>query len=170
MNDRILQLARDAIERAGFEIVHLAIDGRRNIRARVDREGGINIGDCTTLNKAVRQALADDGLDPGSFHVEVQSPGIDRPLVRDSDYARFAGQDVAVRLKVKRGDRRAFRGKLVGLEAGQVKVECPEGPLSFDLAREVEEVRLDPKLSVPTEGEVNDRRNFKRQSGRHKRK
>jgi ribosome maturation factor RimP len=168
LGDTILRLARDAIERAGFDVIRLQMDGRRNIRIWVDRDpGGVNVSDCTTLNRVARAALDADGLDSGGFQFEVMSPGIDRLLCRDKDFVRFAGQEISVRLKVKRGDRRAFKGKLVGFEHGVVKIDGPEGPFSFDLAREVEEVRLAPTLAFPTEGQLAERR---ASSGRHKKR
>lgn len=168
MIELILRLAREAIEGRGFDIVKLQMDGRRNIRAWVDRDpGGISIADCSALNRVVRDALEADGLDPGGFQIEVLSPGVDRLLCRDKDFVRFAGKLVEVRLKVKRGDRRAFKGTLVGLEHGQVKLDTAEGPFAFDLAREVDEVRLAPVLAFPTPGELAERR---QQSGRHKRR
>jgi len=125
----------------------------------VDRDpGGVALADCTLLARSFNRALEEDGLDPGEFHLEVSSPGVDRVLTRDEDFDRFAGERVRVRLREKRDGRARFRGTLVGRdEAGRVLIDArppadapPEAePERLALARdELREVRLDPELKV----------------------
>ncbi|MCO5169952.1 MAG: ribosome maturation factor RimP [Planctomycetes bacterium] len=155
----IIALVERAVEAAGFEVVQVKVDARRNVRVWVDREqGGVAVQDCTRLTRRIRDVFEEDGLDPGSFQVEVQSPGLDRLLVREKDFARFAGKQVTVRLRVKRGERRQFKGPLVGLAGGLVRVTEGQETFAFDLAREVEEVRLVPEVAFPTAAELSQRR------------
>lgn len=180
--DFIAKLVRASIERGGFEVVDLRVDVHRRVRAWVDREpSGVSVADCTSLSRALRRDLEVEGIDSGSFHLEVLSPGVDRLIARAKDVARFAGQDVTVRLRAKRGDRRVFTGVLEGCDghedAGDLRlhVRAPAGEAgdarwTFDLAGEVEEVRLRPKLSIPSAGEQAARRAAaKSKSGRRKR-
>jgi ribosome maturation factor RimP len=157
--DSIIALVERAIEGAGFEVVQVKVDGRRNVRCWVDRDpGGIGVQECSYLTRRMREVFEADGLDPGSFQFEVLSPGVDRLLVRPKDFVRFAGKAVTVRLRVKRGERRQFKGTLVGLADGLVRVAEGDETLAFDLAREVDEVRLVPEVAFPTAGELAQRR------------
>jgi ribosome maturation factor RimP len=166
--DPVIALVTRAVEGAGFEVVQVKIDARRNIRAFVDRDpGGVMVQDCTTLTRRIRDVIEADGLDPGSFHIEVLSPGLDRLLVRERDFVRFAGKLINVRLKVKRGDRRQFKGTLVGYEApGRFRLQEGTETFLFDLEREVDEVRLVPDVPFPTAAELSQRH----QSSRHKKR
>lgn len=168
MNDEpIIALVARAIEGAGFEVVQVKVDARRNVRVWVDREvGGVAVHDCTTLTRRLRDVFEADGLDPGSFQFEVLSPGLDRLLVRERDFQRFTGKQVSVRLRIKRGDRRQFKGTLVGFDAGLVRVAEGAETFAFDLAREVDEVRLVPEvIGFPTAAELSQRRE---QNERHR--
>lgn len=138
----------------------MKVDALRNVRVWVDREvGGVAVQDCTSLTRLIRDVFEADGLDPGSFHFEVNSPGLDRLLVRERDFVRFAGKEVTVRLRVKRGDRRQFKGTLVGIDKGLVRVKEGNETLAFDLGREIEEVRLVPVLvGFPTAAELSQRK------------
>jgi ribosome maturation factor RimP len=157
--DPLIALIHRAIEAAGFEVVQAKIDGRRNIRVWVDREvGGVTVSECSTLTRRIRDTFEEDGLDPGSFQIEILSPGLDRLLVREKDFARFAGKQVVLRLKIKRGDRRQFKGTLQGMELGRVRLTEGTETHAFDLAREVDEVRLVPDVPFPTAAQLAERR------------
>ncbi|MEZ0229098.1 MAG: ribosome maturation factor RimP [Planctomycetota bacterium] len=144
------RLANAAVAAAGFEVVQVKIDGRRHMRIWIDKDPeGVKIADCVACNRAVLHAFGDEGIDPGTFHVEVLSPGLDRVLTRDKDYTRFAGSQVIVLLLNKRGDRRKFRGRLVGLVGGKITIKNDDPPhddLGFEKA-EIDEVRVVPNLS-----------------------
>ena len=146
-----LELVTHVIEDAGFEVIQVKTLGRTIIRTWIDREpGGVNVSDCTALSRAVRGAFEDAELDPGEFEIEINSPGLDRPLTRDKDFTRFAGEKVAVRLKEKRETRKNFKGTLLGLEEGEVAVRGPDEEWRF--ARdEIAEVRLIPNLPAFTD-------------------
>ncbi len=168
MNDEpIIALVTRAVEDAGFEVVQVKVDARRNVRVWVDREvGGVAVQDCTALSRRMRDVFEADGLDPGSFQFEVLSPGLDRLLVRERDFVRFTGKQVSVRLRIKRGDRRQFKGQLAGFDAGLVRVTEGSETFAFDLAREIDEVRLVPEVSgFPTAAELSQRRE---QGDRHR--
>lgn len=141
-------LIEKAAATTGFEIVDVRIDGRRHIRVWIDKEPeGIKVQDCTTVTKAIKRTFEEDGLEPGAFHLEVLSPGLDRPLTRDKDYARFAGSVVWVHLAKKRGDRRKFKGRLVGLREAKVVIVEQDTHQEMAFAHdEIDETRIVPDV------------------------
>lgn len=147
MSDRIVELVTRVIEEQGFEIVKLRNNPATRIRAWIDRDPeGVTIKDCTDLSRSLRDAFEREGLDPGDYAFEIQSPGVDRLLAREKDFVRFAGQQVKVRLHEKRPElaRKNFTGQLVGLEEGEVVVDGDD-TWRFGLD-EIEEARLVPRL------------------------
>ncbi len=145
---RLAQIVTAAIEEPGFEVVRLHNHPPHVVRVWVDRDpGGPGIEDCRQLMRAIRNAIEEEGDDPGDYQVEVQSPGLDRPLVRAKDYERFAGQQVQVTLKEKVEGRRNFKGALIGLQEGEVVVQGPDGAEPWRWSqRDVKETRLVPDL------------------------
>ena len=147
--DRIERGIEAVVTRLGFELV--AVDrggGRRRplLRLRVDRPGGIpgrselNVDDCAVISREVRDWLDETGAAGESYILEVSSPGVERPLVRQSDYDRFAG--LAVRLRgfgPLAGSERQVEGILRGVvEEGDdgpvVVLEAEDGELRVPLA------------------------------------
>jgi len=152
MNESLMDVVRQLVESKasalGFEIVLLKVEKTRRIQCMIDREpDGVTINDCTALSRAVSSALEDSELDPGSFHVEVMSPGLNRPLVRDKDFVRFRGRPVRVTLRQKRDGRKNFPGTLVGLEADAVVIRLEASGEEAAFSRsDVKEIRLIPDL------------------------
>jgi ribosome maturation factor RimP len=169
--ERVTTLLTQAIETNGYEVIQIKVDGRRHVRVWIDREPeGVNLQDCTMLNRAVRTAFEEDGLDSGTWGLEILSPGIDRPIVRDKDFARYAGEPVQIRLQDQGpGQRRRYKGTLVGLEDGHVLVTGAEDESWRWLRESVAEVRLDPKMPFPDAGKHEEHQKVKR-PGKHRRK
>lgn len=148
LEDTVTRLVRRAVEELGFEVVALKIDGRRHVRVWIDKDpGGVKVQDCADVNRAANRIVREDGLDPGAFQLEVLSPGLDRMLTRPKDFERFTGQTITVRIAHKRGDRRNWKGVLVGFRDGNVvlREEGHSNEESFRL-EEIEESRLVPDL------------------------
>src|SRR5262249_26749316 len=85
-------------------------------------DGTMTVEDCEAVSRALSPVL--DVADPieRAYRLEVSSPGIDRPLVRRSDFARFAGQRIKVELAVPRAGQRRFRGLLLGVDGDQARI------------------------------------------------
>ncbi|RMG16741.1 MAG: ribosome maturation factor RimP [Planctomycetota bacterium] len=165
-------LIEGTVADAGCELVLLRQLPGRRIEVVVDREPeGVGVDDLVGLTRGIHAAFEDAGLDPGAYCIEVLSPGLDRPLVRDKDFVRFAGARVHVKLRDKRliDDRKNFKGRLVGLEGDEIVVEDPdpkaEGPWRFPRA-EVREVRLIPDVPTPREAPAGKRTRKPRKSRR----
>ena len=85
-------------------------------------DGTMTIEDCETVSRALSPVL--DVADPidRAYHLEVSSPGIDRPLVRRSDFERYAGSQVKIEMAVAVDGRRRFRGYLLGVEGEAARI------------------------------------------------
>jgi ribosome maturation factor RimP len=92
-------------------------------------DGTFTIEDCEAASRALSPALDVEDPISSAYRLELSSPGIDRPLVRESDFARYAGHEVKIEMDVPVAGRKRFRGELLGAEGSdaKVKVQDPGG-------------------------------------------
>jgi ribosome maturation factor RimP len=91
-----------------------------------DETGRFTIVDCEKLSKDVSPALDVEDPIEREYHLEVSSPGIDRPLVRAGDFNRWAGYDAKVEMAVPVAGRKRFRGIVRGAEGGEAVIALPD--------------------------------------------
>src|SRR3954465_7745139 len=129
----------------GYELVELqAANGGRMLRLFIDKPGGINVEDCAAVSRQLSRVLEVEGIEYD--RLEVSSPGLDRPLRKGSDFARFTGQKADVRMRTPDATgRRRFVGILRGAEDGRVAMEFEGQTVRLELD-DVERARLVPEL------------------------
>jgi len=128
------------IEALGFELVEVRWRGsarRPLLQVRIDRPDsgpgtGVTVDDCAAVSRAVEPWLEGHSEVPERYVLEVSSPGVERPLVRDRDFERFRGERIALRgHDVLAGRSRRLEGELLGLEAGSgsaaIRIRLPDG-------------------------------------------
>ena len=128
----------------GFELVDLESSPRgRVIRVFIDKPSGVDVEDCARLSNHLIRLFAVEGID--YERLEVSSPGLDRPLKREEDFARFAGSPAWIRLRSPRDNVRKFQGTLKGVDAHAVLIDTPRGMISLPF-EEIERARLIPQI------------------------
>lgn len=130
---RLTEVIEPEAKTLGFDLVRVKMIGSGDERAlQVMAEdpatGQLLVEQCMALSRGVSAAIdaIEDGgeeLVEGSYQLEVSSPGIDRPLTREKDFANWAGHEVNVSLNEPAGDHRRLRGELLGVEDGAVLIE-----------------------------------------------
>src|SRR5579871_4848897 len=122
MRETLLKLLEPAIEALGYELVELEFPPHL-LRIYIDREGGVTVDDCEIVSRQVSAVLDVEDPIPGAYTLEVSSPGLDRPLRKVADFARFAGEQARIELTLPIEGRRRFSGTLKGCEAEEVSIE-----------------------------------------------
>ena len=127
---RIAAIIEPALEDRGFRLVRVAMSGRegKTVQVMAERaDGTMTIEDCETISREISALL--DVQDPiaGAYRLEVSSPGIDRPLVRPSDFEDWVGHEAKIELKEPIDGRKRFRGCLEGFEDGEIRIEVDLG-------------------------------------------
>lgn len=128
-------LAEPIAERAGCVVVAVELlggAGAATLRVSVDRPGGVSIDDCTRVSRALSAALDEADPIPSAYTLEVGSPGMQRPVQRPEDFARFIGCEIRVK-RYGVETRRAARGRLAGLVDGRVRILTDAGPQEVPL-------------------------------------
>jgi len=141
----LAKVVEPAVAGMGYELVDVqASNGGRLLRLFIDKPGGVTIDDCASLSRHLTRVLAVEGID--YERLEVSSPGLDRPLRKEADFARFAGQKAEIRMRTADpSGRRRFVGVLRGAGAGQVSVEL-EGQTVRLALEDVDRAKLIPEL------------------------
>lgn len=140
--DRIAALIEPSLTAMGYDLVRVMIDGKRQARVQIMAErsdgSGMGVEDCAQISRHISALFEVEDPIEGSYTLEVSSPGIDRPLVKPADYARFAGHVAKVELKYARDNRRRFTGTIKGLEGDADKravvLDTEEGSVAFPLS------------------------------------
>ena len=138
----------------GYEVVRIRIGGGRQtvLQVMIERadRAPMTVDDCAVASRSVSARLDEDGLVAGDYALEVSSPGIDRPLVRLGDFARFAGFEAKVEMSEPLDGRRRFRGRLQGAGDGCVRMTVDDRDVSlpFDAIRAAKLVLTDELLAA----------------------
>jgi len=154
---RLADIVRPVIEGLGFELVRLRLQGGKTATLQImaDRpEGGITVDDCADISTAVSAVMdVEDPLEE-AYHLEVSSPGIDRPLTRLKDFATFEGYEARLETTELIDGRRRFKGVLQGVEDDEVLIEIPEGTigLRFDWLSDAKLVLTDELIAESLAG------------------
>ncbi|HEV1999179.1 MAG TPA: ribosome maturation factor RimP [Xanthobacteraceae bacterium] len=122
---RIVAIVEPVLVGLGYRLVRVAVTGRDGCTVQVMAErpdGSFLVGDCEAASRVLSPTL--DAEDPieRAYRLELSSPGIDRPLVRRSDFERYAGHEVKLEMAVPVGGRKRFRGLLLGADGGDARI------------------------------------------------
>ncbi|MEH2586450.1 ribosome maturation factor RimP [Bradyrhizobium sp. AZCC 1721] len=122
---RVSAVAGPVLQGMGYRLVRIKISGEAGCTVQIMAErpdGSMQIEDCEAISRALSPVL--DVADPidRAYRLEISSPGIDRPLVRRSDFERYAGHLVKIEMAVAHQGRKRFRGLLAGVEGNAVRL------------------------------------------------
>ena len=128
----------------GYELVDLELaNGGRLVRLFIDKAGGVNVEDCAVVSNHLTRLLVVESVDYD--RLEVSSPGLDRPLKRPQDFARFVGERAQVKVRLPLNGRRRFVGKLQNV--GEVGIELDvDGELVSIGFSDIDKARLVPNI------------------------
>lgn len=129
----------------GYELVDLQVSNRGGLlRLFIDKPGGIGLEDCAAVSRQLTRVLEVEGVEYD--RLEVSSPGLDRPLRKAQDFARFAGQKADVRMRTPDASgRRRFVGVLKGENEGRVSLELDGQTVALAI-EDIDRARLVPEL------------------------
>ncbi|MBI1396008.1 MAG: ribosome maturation factor RimP [Betaproteobacteria bacterium] len=140
-------ITTQTVEMLGYELVDLQSSGgrRRMLRVFIDSPRGITVDDCATVSNQLTRVYAVEGVD--YERLEVSSPGLDRPLKRLPDFARFTGERAQISLRLPVNGRKRFTGVLMGVDEAQetVSLQCEGVDHTFALA-DIGKAHLAPEI------------------------
>ncbi len=126
---RVAAVAVPVLTDLGFRLVRVKVSGLDGCTVQIMAErpdGSMSIEECEAVSRALSPALDVAGPIASAYRLEISSPGLDRPLVRRSDFEHHAGQIVKVELVTALDGRRRFRGVLVGVEGDAARIHVED--------------------------------------------
>lgn len=135
----------------GYELVDTELSNRgRMLRIFIDKPaiggvspGGVTVDDCARVSNQLARVLEVEDVDYD--RLEVSSPGLDRPLKKAADFARFVGEQARLTLRVPLAGRRNFTGVMRAVAEGKLQLETESGMVSLDMAN-IDKARLVPRI------------------------
>lgn len=135
VTDIVTEFAKPIVEQHGctlWDVEYVREGSERFLRLYLDKEGGVDINDCEAISRAVDPILDEKDPIKESYHFEVCSAGLERALKRPSDFERFMGSPVMVKLYRPRNGLKEIPGILRGYEEGRVTVEAGKETITFE--------------------------------------
>jgi len=131
LDARVAAIVEPIIEGLGYRLVRVKLSTRngQTLQVMVERaDGTMTVEDCGEVSRNISPALDVEDPISGAYHLEVSSPGIDRPLVRRADFVRWAGHEAKIELSAPIEGRKRFRGILIGLDGDATGVKLEDAP------------------------------------------
>lgn len=131
---RMAEIITPVLEDMGYELVRLRLMGGETATLQImaDKpEGGIEVDDCAQISNAISAVLDVEDPITEAYHLEVSSPGIDRPLTRLKDFEAFEGYEAKLETAELIDGRKRFKGVLAGVEGDEVLINVAEGTLGL---------------------------------------
>ena len=135
VTDIVTKIAQPVVEAHGcqlWDVEYVREGDQRFLRLYLDKEGGVDITDCEAISRAVDPILDEKDPIPESYHFEVCSAGLERALKRPSDFERFMGSNITVKLYRPRNGLKEIPCVLTGYEDGKVTVEAGKETITFE--------------------------------------
>lgn len=141
---QLVELIEQAVTGLGYELVDFETSPRaRLLRVFIDKAEGISVDDCALVSNHLTRLFTVENIDYD--RLEISSPGLDRPIKKPADFARFAGQEAQFKLRIPVGNQRNFTGTILGEADGVVRFRVGAEDMAFPLDN-IEKARLVPKF------------------------
>ena len=141
---KVEEIAQRVGRSEGIEIIEVELKGgghHQVLRISIDKPEGVSHADCELISHQVGAILDVEDVVPGSYTLEVTSPGVERKLLKPADYERFQGKKAKIVLREPVENRRHWEGVLAGLKDGIIAIDTGGGLVRFRL-EQVERANL----------------------------
>ena len=140
----VAKLVETTVSGLGYELVDFERSGRGLLRVFIDKPEGISVEDCQAVSNQLTRLFLVENVDYD--RLEVSSPGLDRPLKKDADFVRFAGQKVQLKLRMPLAGRKNFAGVIGAVNDGILQLDVDGSQVAIELSS-VDKARLVPEIS-----------------------
>jgi len=137
----VVKLVETTVIGLGYELVDIERSGRGMLRVFIDKPEGISVEDCQVVSNQLTRLFTVENIDYD--RLEISSPGLDRPLKKEADFIRFAGEKAQLKLRMPMAGRKNFIGIIVAVSEGVLQINVDDVPVEIELAN-VDKARLVP--------------------------
>jgi ribosome maturation factor RimP len=143
--EKITEMAQRVAVSEGLTLIDVQLKGGRGsqlLRVYIDKPEGISHADCQLVSEQLSAMLDVEDPLPGSYTLEVSSPGLDRELVKASDFVHFAGRRARLVVREPVDNQKVLEGRLAGFEAGRVRLDLGDAGLKELELSNIQKARL----------------------------
>jgi len=143
--EKITEMAQRVAVSEGLTLVDVQLKGGRGsqlLRVYIDKPEGVSHADCQLVSEQLSAMLDVEDPFPGSYTLEVSSPGLDRELVKASDFAHFTGRKARVVVREPVDNQKVLEGRLAGFEAGRIRLDLGDAGLKEVELSNIQKARL----------------------------
>jgi ribosome maturation factor RimP len=157
LEQQIENMISPSLDDIGYSLVRVKMiddSKRKTLQIMIDRkdDAALTVKDCEKASRQISALLDVEDPISGEYNLELSSPGIDRPLMRINDFAKYAGNEIKLSVKIAINGKKNFRGKLLGIEGEKVKLQLPSQDeiieINFDSITTAKLVLTDELLAV----------------------
>lgn len=155
LETRITKLAEQVATSMGMEVILVEIKGDGSssiVRTFIDQPSGITLDDCERFSKRFAVTLDVEDWIPFAYTLEVSSPGVNRPLVKEADFQRYCGKNAKVRTRLPLAGQSNFKGQIVGAAEGLITLEITPGKQIGIAITDIEKANLIADLNMRPQG------------------
>ena len=148
-DERLEDLVRPIVEELNLQLwgVEFSSQGRCTmVRIFIDNAGGVNLSDCEAVSRQIGSLFDVEDPVSGEYRLEVSSPGLDRPLFSEDQYAQFIGHEVKLTLRRPFEGRRKFKGLLRTVVGGEIGIVLDEHEYTFPV-ESIEKANIVPRFN-----------------------
>ncbi|MEC6797526.1 MULTISPECIES: ribosome maturation factor RimP [Photobacterium] len=148
LETQLTDLLEPSVQAIGFELVGLEFiraGAHSTLRVFIDHENGINVDGCAEVSRQISAVMDVEDPITVAYHLEVSSPGLERPLFKAAHYQQFIGHEVSLVLKMAMGNRRKWKGDIVAVEGELITLNVDGNDESFALSN-ISKANLVPKF------------------------
>ena len=139
------QILETTLPGMGYELVDVELTAQGILRVFIDKEGGITVEDCATVSNHLSRVFRVEDVD--YKHLEISSPGLDRPLKKAADFVRFTGSMVKLKTRLPVDGQKNFIGRIESFdEAAQTIVLAFDGKTAQIELSNVDKARIKPEF------------------------
>lgn len=142
----VIELILPIIAQEQMELVDVEYrseQGRWVLRVFIDRPGGVNLDDCAGISHQIGDLIEVENCIPHRYCLEVSSPGMDRLLKKESDFQRFTGKIVKIKMRKAHEGRKNFKGRIAQCKNGVIALADTEGNIFNFQLENIEKARLE---------------------------
>lgn len=135
--EKITSFIEPAIDALGFDLwgLELLSQGKFSVlRVFIEKQDGVTMDDCAAVSRQISAVLDVEEPIQGRYNLEVSSPGMNRPLYKESQYKRYIGECVQVKLRMGLDGRRNFKGELLAVEENALTLRVDEEDVRLTLS------------------------------------
>lgn len=163
ITEKVIEIIEPSLRAMGYNLVQVRLfeGGKRTLQIMAERidDKSMTVDDCADISRNVSALLDVEDPIQGAYHLEISSPGIDRPLTKLDDFTRFNGYEIKLETKLPQDGRKRFKGRIAGVAGNDITLILEDGPnavIPHDMVRSAKLLLTDELIKKVHDAQNNE--------------